>query len=200
MQDGQPRRALATEFETASGALVDLLAPNLDDVSFYDIARSLSRVNRYNGHAGGYTVAQHSCVVASFLPEEIRVHGLLHDAPEYAVGDVTSPMKIALSKRCPSFRAAFREIEQGFKAAIYAKAGLALPSPEIEAAVRHADLVALATEQREVMRSPNVWNLPVPASNRRIVAVDATAAFLMFSDALAECGIAVGLPPRKRAA
>lgn len=200
MQAETIRRATATEFETASGALVDLLAPSPDDISFYDIARSLSRLNRYNGHAGGYTVAQHSCIVASFLPEEIRVHGLLHDAPEYAVGDVTSPMKLALSKACPSFRPAFKLIEQGFKVAIYAKAGIALPTPEIEAQVRHADLVALATEQREIMNSPNVWNLPVPASNRRIRAVDATAAFLMFTDALAECGIAVGQPPRKRAA
>ena len=200
MQAETARRATATEFETASGALVDLLDPNLDDISFYDIARSLSRLNRFNGHGGGYTVAQHSCVVASFLPEEHRVHGLLHDAPEYAVGDVTNPMKTALAAVCPTFRDAFKAIENGFRRAIYTKAGIALPTPEVEAMVKRADVLALATEQGEIMRSPNVWNLPVGPSNRRIVAVDATAAFLMFSDALAECGIAVGQPARRRAA
>ncbi|GJD31442.1 hypothetical protein PMNALOAF_2701 [Methylobacterium adhaesivum] len=193
-------QATLTQFETYGGALVDLIEPRVEDISFDDIAISLSRIARFNGHSRApYTVAQHSCIVANFLPEEHRVHGLLHDAPEYATGDLTSPLKLALSLICPEFRAAFKRIEGAFRVAIYQAAGIALPTPEVEAMVRRADLIALATEQREIMLSPNAWNLPLPASPRRIIPVDQKAAFLMYADALADCGILLGAP-RARAA
>ncbi|WP_311276125.1 hypothetical protein [Methylobacterium sp. WCS2018Hpa-22] len=195
------RQATAIQFETYGGGLVDLLDPSAESFTLEDVARSLSRLCRYNGHSQEfYSVAQHSCVVADLLPEEHRIHGLLHDGREFAVGDMASPVKRAIAMRCPSFADAFRAIEEGIHAAIYEKAGIALPSPEVEALVKRADLIALATEQREIMRSPNDWALPFPAAPRRIRAVDSTAAYLMFADALAECGVLVETIRRPRAA
>ncbi len=58
------------------------------------IAYALSHINRYAGHVGQYSVAQH-CVHASHLvdPEELRLAALLHDAPEALYGDISSPLK-----------------------------------------------------------------------------------------------------------
>ena len=60
------------------------------------IASALSHVNRFNGHVGVYSVAQHCALVALQLPRHLRLAGLLHDAPEAYLGDVTSPLKAML--------------------------------------------------------------------------------------------------------
>lgn len=57
------------------------------------IAYALSHINRYTGHFGPYSVAQHCCHVASVLPDELKLSGLLHDACEAYIGDVASPLK-----------------------------------------------------------------------------------------------------------
>jgi hypothetical protein len=68
------------------------------------IAYQLAHINRYNGAAGTYSVAQH-CVLASRLIEDQShaLSALLHDAPEVVYGDVLSPLKRALD--CPNFKA-----------------------------------------------------------------------------------------------
>jgi len=59
-----------------------------------DIVHSLSLMNRFNGAAlFPYSVAQHSLHVASLLPAELRLEGLLHDAAEAYIGDMVSPLK-----------------------------------------------------------------------------------------------------------
>lgn len=60
------------------------------------IASALSHINRFNGHVGAYSVAQHCTLVALELPRELRLPGLLHDASEAYLGDVTSPLKAML--------------------------------------------------------------------------------------------------------
>lgn len=60
------------------------------------IASALSHINRFNGHVGQYSVAQHCVLVAMQLPKDLRLSGLLHDAPEAYIGDVTSPLKALL--------------------------------------------------------------------------------------------------------
>ncbi len=89
-----------------SGRRLDLLDPHAIDIEIDDIALGLSRVARWNGQtlgAHGFSVAQHSLIV-----EEISAHinpaitapqrliALLHDAPEYVIGDMISPFKAAL--------------------------------------------------------------------------------------------------------
>ena len=61
--------------------------------NIYSIAYSLSFINRFTGHAGAYSVAQHSILVAQHLPEEFKLSGLLHDATEAYLSDVSSPLK-----------------------------------------------------------------------------------------------------------
>lgn len=186
------RHARLTEAEVYSGALVDLLNPRIDDVHMLDVAVSLSRLARFIGHGRSfYSVAQHSVFVADLLPAADRVHGLLHDAAEAYIGDLANPVKRALVTACPAFAPAWKSIEKGLRARIYQRAGVMLPDPETEARVKEADLIALATEQRDVLASPNRWNLPVGPAGLAIRPVEPHAAFMMFADALHRVGIHV---------
>lgn len=56
------------------------------------IAAALSHINRFNGHQGQYNVAQHCVLVSRMLPDEWKLSGLLHDATEAYLGDVTSAL------------------------------------------------------------------------------------------------------------
>ena len=58
-----------------------------------DIAYRLSFINRFNGSVGAYSVAQHSVLVAQQLPDALKLAGLLHDACEAYIGDITRPLK-----------------------------------------------------------------------------------------------------------
>ena len=89
-----------------SGRRLDLLNPSPADIEIGDIAHGLARVARWNGQTHGthaFSVAQHAVIVeeiaASLAPEwprEWRLAALLHDAPEYVIGDLISPFKAAL--------------------------------------------------------------------------------------------------------
>lgn len=77
---------------TASGKVFDLMNPDINLIDINDIARALSRLYRWNGHAD-ITVAQHSCMAAWYVSEEIQPHMLLHDAEEAYWGDIIRPIK-----------------------------------------------------------------------------------------------------------
>ena len=89
-----------------SGRRLDLLDPSPLDVEIEDIAHGLARVARWNGQTTGnhaFSVAEHSVVVTDLceqlsgsLPAKWRLAALLHDAPEYVIGDMISPFKAAL--------------------------------------------------------------------------------------------------------
>lgn len=89
-----------------SGRRLDLLNPSPLDIELEDIAHGLARVARWNGQTIGahpFSVAQHSLLVeklaAAFKPEleeRWRLAALLHDAPEYVIGDLISPFKAAI--------------------------------------------------------------------------------------------------------
>src|SRR5690625_1358228 len=89
-----------------SGRRLDLLDPSPLDVEIEDIAHGLSRVSRWNGQTRGawpFSVAQHCLLVEELagrikpgLPARWRLAALLHDAPEYVVGDLISPFKAAV--------------------------------------------------------------------------------------------------------
>src|SRR6185503_7668082 len=100
---GAPSRAWQ---RMLSGRRLDLLNPSPLDVEIEDIAHGLARVARWNGQTRGphaFSVAQHSVLVERLvadlsprLSREARLMALLHDAPEYVVGDLISPFKAAI--------------------------------------------------------------------------------------------------------
>src|SRR5271168_3278945 len=89
-----------------SGRRLDLLDPSALDIEIEDIAHGLARVARWNGQTSGahiFSVAQHSLLVETLahtrapgLDDSFRLAALLHDAPEYVIGDMISPFKAVL--------------------------------------------------------------------------------------------------------
>ena len=79
---------------TRSGRRLYLQNPNAGQIHIDDIAHGLAHQCRFNGQTNKfYSVAQHSVMVASILPPELRLAGLLHDAAEAYLGDSVQPLK-----------------------------------------------------------------------------------------------------------
>ncbi len=137
--------------QTASGRSWVLTAPTPDQVYWPDVAESLAKICRFNGHSTAfYSVAQHCCLVADMLPPQYRLYGLLHDAHESVLGDITSPVKAVLKNL--GANGAFDYLAEITDKAVFEAAGLPAPMPEdVAAAVKHADLTLLATERRDLL-------------------------------------------------
>lgn len=113
-----------------------------------DIAHALSNLCRFTGHTREfYSVAEHSYYVSTIVPPQHALAGLLHDAAEAYLGDVSSPLKALL----PDYKTLERQIEmQIFQT-------FDLPA-SLPAEVKHADLVMVATEKRDLMPvTANQW-------------------------------------------
>ena len=126
-----------------SGRRLNLLDPSPFDIEIEDIAHGLARVARWNGQTAGalpFNVAQHSLIVEAFCeemradwPVKWRLAALLHDAPEYVIGDMISPFKAALG-------ATYKEIEHRLQGAIHVRFGLPAELPDrVEKAIKQAD-------------------------------------------------------------
>jgi 5'-deoxynucleotidase YfbR-like HD superfamily hydrolase len=133
-----------------SGRRLDLLDPSPLDVELEDIAHGLARVARWNGQTLGpeiFSVAQHSLLVEAIaahlepdMPAASRLAVLLHDAPEYVVGDIISPFKAVIGD-------AYRAVETRLSKAIYLRFGLpAEPRPALRRLIKHADRLAAFQE------------------------------------------------------
>lgn len=129
-----------------SGRRLDLLDPQPGDIEIADIAHGLARVARWNGQTVGehaFSVAQHAVLVDditdALVPEldhRWRLAALLHDAPEYVIGDLISPFKAALGYDYKAF-------EERLLAAIHIRFGIAHPLPDqVRATIKEADRIA----------------------------------------------------------
>lgn len=116
-----------------SGRRLDLLEPSPLDIEIADIAHGLARVARWNGQTKGphaFSVAQHSVLVERLVADlsprisrEARLMALLHDAPEYVVGDLISPFKAAIG-------ISYKDLENKLQAAIHLRFGLPVLVPK----------------------------------------------------------------------
>lgn len=87
---------------TSSGKFFDILKPEEYDYDVEEIATALSNICRYTGHVNRfYSVAEHSVLVSRIVPERLALAGLLHDASEAYLGDMSSPLK----KLLPEYKA-----------------------------------------------------------------------------------------------
>jgi uncharacterized protein len=129
-----------------SGRRLDLLDPSPLDVEVADIAHGLARVARWNGQTSGdhiFSVAQHTLLVEAVarirtpgLDHRTRLAVLLHDAPEYVIGDMISPFKTVIGD-------SYKGVEQRLLAAIHLRFGLPAELPrDVVALIKSADQVA----------------------------------------------------------
>lgn len=138
---------------TADARRFDLLCPSLEQVSLRVIAAATAKMCRWTGHiADFYSVASHSVAVAEICRDAAKPYALLHDAAEGYLGDVSTPLKTAMRMLSPAALAAYDQVTETVDRAIHLACGLTWPVPmEIHAEVKHADLVMLATEYRDLI-------------------------------------------------
>jgi 5'-deoxynucleotidase YfbR-like HD superfamily hydrolase len=126
-----------------SGRRLDLLDPSPLDVELEDIAHGLARVARWNGQTDGahiFSVAQHSLLVEVFARQKTprldrrgRLAVLLHDAPEYVIGDMISPFKAVIGD-------SYKAVEARLLAAIHVHFGLPAVTPDdLQKLIKMAD-------------------------------------------------------------
>ena len=190
---------IAPWIQTQSGTAFPMLSPVAEDVTWRDIAISLGRVCRFNGHTTAfYSVAQHSMLAVGVVREAFAGKGrlshlmtaagdaaddvkaaiakarhddethrrmllatLLHDAHEAYIGDIATPVAQALEllAGCDHVGALKATIDR----AIHAAAGLPWPLPAGWRTIIHAaDLIALATEKRDLLTEGVSWQRKLP--------------------------------------
>jgi len=137
-----------------SGRRLDLLDPSPLDIEIADIAHGLARVARWNGQTSGahiFSVAQHTLLVEAVMGEQTprvdagaRLAALLHDAPEYVIGDMISPFKAVLGGD-------YKAVEKRLLSAIHLRFGLPpVLGRKIERQIKNADRGAAYLEATEL--------------------------------------------------
>jgi uncharacterized protein len=166
-----------------SGRRLDLLDPSPLDVEISDIAHGLARVARWNGQTRGdyaFSVAQHSVLVLEIataidpeLDDKGRLYALLHDAPEYVMGDIISPFKAAMGGN-------YKEVEDRLLGAVHVRFGLPAQRPAaLTKLIKRADkesafieAVNLAgfapDEARKIFGEPSLAGFDLPGFDRLI--------------------------------
>ena len=173
-----------------SGRHLDILNPSPMDIEIEDIAHGLARVSRWNGQTKGthlFSVAQHSVLVerllrhnAPKLEQKWQLAALLHDAPEYVIGDMITPFKYALG-------GIYRDIEDRLEKAVHIRFGLPPVLPEyVERSIKRADRMAAWLEATQLAGFSAQDAAKILVKPRGIIdvklrtqsATDASAAFL----------------------
>jgi uncharacterized protein len=186
-----------------SGRRLDLLDPSPLDIEIEDIAHGLARVARWNGQTKGddaLSVAQHALVVEEITAvlhpgwgRPWRRAALLHDAPEYVIGDLISPFKAAVGLDYKAF-------ELRLLSAIHRRFEVPDPLPdEITLAIKQADIVAAYYEATvlagfavdEAQRFFGTPKLP-PALTQKLSALSPAAAQVAQAQFLARFAALMG--------
>ena len=137
-----------------SGRRLDIINPSPMDIEIGDIAHGLARVSRWNGQTKGkypFSVAQHSVLVeklvqsiAPNLDQKWQLASLLHDAPEYVIGDMITPFKGVLGDR-------YKDIEARLEASVHIRFGLPAALPDyVKKTIKRADRMAAWLEATQL--------------------------------------------------
>jgi len=137
-----------------SGRRLDLLDPSPLDIEIEDIAHGLAFVARWNGQTRGdfaYSVAEHSLLVEQIFTamhpktnRKWRLAALLHDAPEYVIGDMISPVKAAIGPD-------YGMLDDRLTAAIHIRFGLPAVTPAIiKKQIKKADIISAWLEATQI--------------------------------------------------
>ena len=150
----QPRAQPRAWQRMLSGRRLDLLDPTPVDIEVEDIAHGLAFVARWNGQTRGdfaYSVAEHSLLVESLyarlapgVAAKWQLAALLHDAPEYVIGDMISPVKAAVG-------AGYGDLDTRLTAAIHIRFGLPaqIPAP-VKKQIKKADRISAWMEATQI--------------------------------------------------
>jgi hypothetical protein len=131
--------------QTFSGKSFDLFAPDPSQICITDIAHALSNLCRFTGHGKRfYSIAEHSIHVASLLPAELKLEGLLHDASEAYINDLSTPLKHS------GHLDGYRDIEAGLEHAIRVRFNMNYNKLHI----KWADKKMLALEADRLLSKP----------------------------------------------
>lgn len=140
--------------ETYTGGVWHLISPNPADADIRDIAHSLARIQRFNGHASGScSVAAHSVFVSRLVPKELALKALLHDAEESVTGDISRPLKELFKQVLPDLN----HIIAVNKKAMYEGLGIEFPTEEEWKVIKSADNLALLIEAKKYMTYGPAW-------------------------------------------
>ena len=140
--------------------------PRPEDLDIATIAHVLSQVNRWAGHTvKPFSVAQHSVLVSLACDPEDALWGLLHDVPEFAMGDITRPFKYQ------DWMKPYRETEADFMRVVCQRFGL---PPDQPTSVSRADNMVCATEARDLFTTidpewKSRWVDPTPKLTEPII-------------------------------
>jgi hypothetical protein len=146
------------------GKKVHPLRLSPSDFDIITIAHALSHLCRYTGHINNfYSVAEHSVLVSRAVPKEHALWGLLHDAPEIIINDISRPIKVWLNSVCPEFKA----LETDIMHCVCDQYDLPYQTPEC---IKIADLSVLHDEYLAgIDNVPGIdWNLPYPPTGAQI--------------------------------
>ncbi len=154
-----------------SGRRLDLLDPTPMDIEIEDIAHGLAFVARWNGQTHGdypYSVAEHSLLVEALYtrlypkaPVKWQLAALLHDAPEYVIGDMISPVKASVGE-------GYGELDERLTTAIHVRFGLPAKTPvSIKKAIKRADKISAWLEATQIAgfsveESNKLFGIPDP--------------------------------------
>lgn len=129
---------------TYSGGKITPLDPDPDDIAIADVAHALALQCRFTGHVRKfYSVAQHSVLASTLVPEGFELDALLHDASEAYLADIARPIK-----NQPGFGEVYHEAEARLEKAVAEHFGTRYPIPE---EVKIADNLMLWAEMRDLM-------------------------------------------------